>query len=196
MNVYDFDKTIFKTDSTVGLVKYLYVHRPKTLLSIPRTVLFGLGYGLHIIPKLTFKTNLYHMFVFVDDMDEVLDKYVDAKIGNVQKWYYDQQKEDDVIISASPEFLIQRFAKKLGVKYAMASRVDMNTGAYDGLNCHGKEKVRRFYECFPNGNIDGFWSDSLSDTPLAAIAKEAYIVKGEQRLPWPKEAILKEKEGN
>ena len=68
----------------------------------------------------------------------------------------------------------------------MASNVDKFTGKYDGVNCHGKEKVRRFYEVFPDGVIDCFYSDSLSDSPLAEISKQAVMVKNHELLPWPK----------
>ena len=39
----------------------------------------------------------------------------------------------------------------------MASKVDMHSGKYSGVNCHGKEKVKRFYEAFPDGKIDNFY---------------------------------------
>lgn len=151
MNVYDFDKTIFKIDSTAGLVKYLFVHEPRSLLSIPRTVVFGIGYGLHIVKKLTFKTNLYHMFTFVKDMDAVVDAYVEDSMQYVQKWYLEQQKADDVIISASPEFLIKRFAKKLGVQYVMASKVDL----YSGLKLSWKRKGDKIL-CHVSGRTCGW----------------------------------------
>ena len=47
-----------------------------------------------------------------------------------------------------------------------------------------KEKVRRFYEEFPDGKIDEFYSDSYSDTPLAEIAKTAYMVDGSNISQW------------
>ena len=62
--------------------------------------------------------------------------------------------------------------------------MDSRTGKYTGINCHGKEKVRRFREEYPDAVIDSFYSDSYSDTPLAEEAKEAFIVKGEELLPW------------
>lgn len=184
MNVYDWDDTIYRGDSTLGFVLYLYAHRPLTLLSIPRTACCGLLYGLRIMPKLAFKQNLYHMFVFVKDMDRVCDEYVASHMDHVKEFYLQQQKEDDVVISASPLFLISRFCKAVGISYCDASHVDMRTGKYNGINCHGEEKVKRFREMFPAGQIDGFYSDSYSDTPLALLAKEAYIVKGEQCTPW------------
>ena len=70
----------------------------------------------------------------------------------------------------------------------MATVVDPKTGKHTGLNCHGEEKVKRFYQMFPNAEIDEFYSDSLSDTPLALEAKRAFLVKGDQILDWPKKS--------
>ena len=66
----------------------------------------------------------------------------------------------------------------------MASRVDKHTGVYSGINCHGKEKVRRFREKFPQGKIGEFYSDSYSDSPLAEIADKAFMVDGEKVTKW------------
>lgn len=184
MNVFDFDNTIYRGDSTFGFVLYLYTHRPLTLLSVPRTALTGLFYGLRIIPKLTFKKNLYHMFVFVKDMDQVTEEYTSSHLDHIKQWYKDMQKEDDLVISASPEFLIGSFCRKIGIRDYMASIVDPYTGRYDGENCHGKEKVRRFYERYPSGKIGKFYSDSRSDTPLAEISEEAWLVKGDKLIKW------------
>ena len=35
-----------------------------------------------------------------------------------------------------------------------------------------------------DGRIDEFYSDSLSDAPLANLAHRAYLVKGEDLFPW------------
>ena len=193
MNVYDFDNTIYRGDSTFQFVLWLYCHRPKTLFSLPRTLLFGVLYGLHVVPKLTFKENLYHMFTHVKDMDEAADTFVKSHLNCIKQWYIDGKKEDDVVISASPEFMISRFCGKLGIRYVMASNVDMHSGKYSGINCHGIEKVRRYKAQFANREIRAFYSDSLSDSPLAALAQEAYVVKGDALTPWPADAIEKAK---
>ncbi|MCR5230035.1 MAG: haloacid dehalogenase-like hydrolase [Solobacterium sp.] len=184
MNVYDWDKTIFDGDSTFGMVMYAYTHRPKTLLSIPRTAFFGLLYGLHIVDKLTFKQNMYHMFVMIDDMEAFVDEYTDTHMNRIKQWYKDQQREDDLVISASPEFLIGSFCRKAGIRHYMASVVDIHTGKHTGINCHGKEKVRRFREAYPDAVIEEFYSDSRSDSPLAEISEKAFLVKGSERVPW------------
>lgn len=187
MNVYDWDNTIYRGDSTFGFVRWLYIHRPKTLLSIPRTAFFGLLYGVKAIKKLTFKENLYHMFTFVDDMDEAVEEFTSSHMDHIKDWYRQAQKDDDLVISASPEFLIRSFCEKTGIDTCMASEVDINTGKYNGLNCHGKEKVRRFNELYGTKEIEKFYSDSLTDSPLAEISKTAYLVKGDELKPWPKE---------
>ena len=186
MNVYDWDNTIYRQDSTANFILWLYVHRPLTLLSLPRTIVCGIAYGLKIMPKLRFKENLYHMFVFVKDIDQATDTFVASHMNHVKEFYLKNQKEDDVVISASPEFTIKRFCKQLGIKNVMASVVDPKTGKYTGINCHGEEKVRRFKELYPNAEVDEFYSDSLTDAPLANLAKKAYLVKEDKILDWPK----------
>ena len=80
--------------------------------------------------------------------------------------------------------MLEPICATLGIGYLMASKVDPHTGIYSGVNCHGKEKVRRFYERFPDGKIDEFYSDSYSDAPLAAIAEKAFLVKGTELKNW------------
>jgi phosphatidylglycerophosphatase C len=101
----------------------------------------------------------------------------------IQDWYLNRRQPDDVIISASPEFLLVPVCRQLGV-HLIASQVDPSTGQYQGLNCHGREKVRRFYEQFPDGEIECFYSDSYSDSPLAELARESFLVKGASLTPW------------
>lgn len=184
MNVYDFDNTIYRGDSTVDLVFWCIRKRPSCISTLPKTALYGVLYGLRIKDKLTFKKTLYRLFAAIDDMDAVTDEFVRTHLYKIKPWYKAQQKEDDTVISASPEFLIRRFCEAIGIKHVMASRVDIHTGAYDGLNCHGEEKVRRYREVFGDAPIDEFYSDSYSDTPLAKLAAKAYLVKGDKRLPW------------
>lgn len=185
MNVYDWDNTIYQGDSTADFVGWLYVHRPLTLLSVFRTGICGLLYGLHLMDKLTFKQNLYHMFVFVKDMDSTADEFVTSHMDHVKPWYLEQKRADDMVISASPAFTIEHFCAELGIVNVIASIVDPRTGKYTGLNCHGAEKVRRLKEQTSQVKMDAFYSDSLSDAPLAQMAEKAYLVKGNNRLAWP-----------
>jgi hypothetical protein len=101
----------------------------------------------------------------------------------IRPWYLEQRRPDDLIISASPEFLLSPAAQML--EFALiASRVDQATGSYTGENCHGPEKVRRFREIYGDAPVEGFWSDSRSDAPMAALAEHAHLVKGDIISPW------------
>lgn len=185
MNVYDFDKTIYKNDSTADFFFWCLKRYPKLIAFLPYLGAVAVPFGLKITKKTVFKERFYKFLRFLPDTEAEVKKFWNAHIGGIKDWYKKIQREDDVIISASPEFLIKPICERLGIKYAMASRVDPKSGKYDGINCHGEEKVRRFYEQFGESTkIDSFYSDSLSDSPLAHIAKTSYIVNGDELIPW------------
>ena len=188
MNVYDFDNTIYQGDSTVDFILYCWRHDGRTLISLPRTAVCGLLYLLHVMPKRTFKQNLFHMFVFLKDRSGTLEAFVQSHKDRIKPWYRSMQQPDDLVISASPQFLIERLCKAAGIQQVLASPVDYATGRYQGMNCHGEEKVRRFREQFENARIGSFYSDSRSDAPLAKLAEKAYLVHGSSVKPWPIEA--------
>ena len=184
MNVYDFDKTIYDGDSTADFYLFSLKRHKKILLLAPS--LFGAFLKFYLFKKgskTDFKQVMYR-FLRYCDIDRDVEDFWENKRAKIKQYYLNQQKDDDVIISASPEFLLEPICEILGIHYLMASRVDKNSGIYDGINCHGKEKVRRFYKMFPNGKIEEFYSDSYSDTPLAEIAEKAYIVTGEELTDW------------
>ncbi|MEG0239388.1 MAG: HAD-IB family phosphatase [Anaerorhabdus sp.] len=184
MNVYDFDETIYDGDSTRDFVFYLVKKYPKTLLVLPKVGIKGIRYVLKNISKTEFKTNVYSMFKYIPNIDKELELFVDNHMHCIKRWYIEQQKEDDVIISASPEFLLQPFMDKLGIRYLIASKVNKFTGEYRGLNCYGEEKVVRFDQELNRNDIDKFYSDSYSDDPMAKLAKQAFLVKGNQLVKW------------
>ena len=107
----------------------------------------------------------------------------DNNIVKIKEFYNKQKCSNDVIISASPEFLIAEVSKRLGVCY-IASKVNCITGALESPNCRGMEKVKRFREQYPYENIEKFYTDSISDIFMAKEAKQAYIVKGNTIKEW------------
>ena len=190
MNVFDFDGTIYHGDSSFDFFRFCLRKYPKTILNLPRCLFFGALYGLRIVKKITFKQKFFAMVKHIDDIDTAVERFWDEKEKKIHKWYLNMKAPTDVIISASPEFLLEPICKRLGVGKLMASRTDKHTGIFDGKNCHGEEKVVRFRSLFPNAEVNEFYSDLYCDTPMARIAKKAYIVKGEKLTPW-KESKLK-----
>ena len=184
MNVYDFDKTIYDGDSTADF--YLFsLGRHKKILTLAPS-LFGAFVRFYVFKKGS-KTELkkkMYRFLHCCDTEQDVEAFWETHIRKIKPFYPAQQREDDVIISASPLFLLQPACDRLGIRCLMASNVDPHTGVYDGINCHGEEKVRRFREKYGNCEIDEFYSDSYSDTPLAKVAKKAFIVKGDTLTEW------------
>ena len=178
MTVYDFDKTVFYPDSSAQFIKFCFTRYPLEVFgavvgSIPRAV----WYILHGRSDATaLKERLFSFLGKIDDIDGVLSDFWEENAERIGKWYLDMRRSDDVIISASPEFLHRPIADRLGFQL-IGTKMDKKTGRIDGLNCQGTEKVRRFREIFPDVNPEKFFSDSLSDTPMAMIADKAFIVK-------------------
>ncbi len=183
MNVYDFDNTIYDGDSTADFYLFCLKRHKKIILLIPSLLKGTLKYYvLKRGTKTEMKQNMYRFLAKIDAERDIED-FWRTHAGNIKRWYITRKKADDIIISASPEFLLAPICKKLGVKHLIASQVDVKSGHYSGENCHGEEKVKLFYEQF-GGEIDEFYSDSHSDDPLAKISKKAFIVKKNKISEW------------
>lgn len=185
MNIYDFDNTIFNGDSTAKFYIYCLKKHPKIICTFP--VLIKAFVSFYILKKGTktqFKEKMYTFLKYCNTESDVED-FWKTHINDIKDWYKSQQKYDDVIISASPVFLLETPCKMLGINCLIASRVDLHTGRYTGENCHGEEKVRRLFEEYGRDiRVDNFYSDSYSDTPLARLADNSFIVKGNSLQPW------------
>lgn len=184
MNVYDFDNTILRGDSTARFFAYCLGHYPKMWKDVPAQAANGILFLLHIRKKQVFKQRMLGFLKCIDDVDAAVADFWKKNFNRVKGFYYQAHRVDDVVISASPEFLIRPACERLQVSCIMGSPVDKHTGVFSGLNCHGEEKVRRFREVFPDGRIDDFYSDSHSDDPLAMLARRAFFVQGDRLLPW------------
>jgi len=183
MHVYDFDKTIYNGDSSIDFYLFSLKKNPLIALLIPYQMTAMLAYKLHFTSKTAMKQRFYKYFKFIKNIDKDLELFWDKNQHKIKSWY--KKRDDDIIISASPEFLLEPICKRLGINCLMASKVDKKTGKYTGLNCYHTEKVIRFRELWGGTIIDEFYSDSLSDSPLADISKHSFLVHKDDLLPWP-----------
>lgn len=186
MNVYDFDKTIYDGDSTVDFYFYSIKRQPNLLKFLPYQAWAFLKYLFGFITKTQFKEKFFKVFSGIENIDVYINDFWSKNKHKIKKWYKATHLNDDVVISASPEFLLEPICKELNIKKLIASKVDKKTGNYSGENCYGEEKPKRFYEVYPNEKINVFYSDSLSDTPLKEISKSAFIVQKENLIEWDK----------
>ena len=188
MNVYDFDGTIYNGDSTIDLWKFILKRHPSAVFSLfPAAVGLAL-YLFGIISKTGFKQQFYTFLKYSPDIDNDLCCFWNKHEHKIKCWYLARKKPDDIIVSASPDFLLKHFCSKLGIRL-IASQVDKYRGTYTGDNCYGKEKIRRLEIEHPNIEIDDFYSGSEADIPLAKLASKAYWVSGDSIVPWEKRKV-------
>lgn len=190
MKVYDFDDTIFRGDSTRTFYFYCLKKRPMLLRYLPKQ-LFGAGlYAVKAIPKTQFKEYFFSFLRGIPDVEKLLESFWQSHFERIESWYRDQCSPEDLVISASPEFLLAPACRLLCIQPPIASLVDKKTGLYTGENCKGQEKVLRYRAVFGETPIEEFYSDSLSDAPLAALAVRSFLVKAGVPGPWPESNSL------
>ncbi len=176
MNVYDFDKTIYPGDSATHFWLFCVRRHPAALRAAYR----ALGPGLMVLAgKLSrgkLKQGLYAVLRHIPDPMGEVRAFWDENIGKIYPWYLDRKRADDLIISASPDFLIGEACRRLGVRH-IATGMDIATGRLTTPNCWGDEKVRRYRQVFGAEPVEEFYSDSMSDLPMMELARQGYLVK-------------------
>ncbi len=183
MNIYDFDGTLYSGDSTLDFILFSLKKHPALLRFLPVQGLAFLRYAAKRIDKTAMKEQFYRMLSGYD-AQALLEEFWDTHQHKIFPWYPGQQQDSDIVISASPEFLLAPICARLGIRHLIASRVDSRTGRYTGKNCWGEEKVIRLRDELGITHCDKFFSDSYSDTPLSQIANEAFQVKKGEICPW------------
>lgn len=179
INLYDFDKTIYDGDSSVDFFFYSLKKHPKIIRRFPKMFIYFLKhYVFKSINKTEMKEVIFSYLQDLKDVDSYLVDFWNKHYKKLKKFYMDKDHSNDIIISASPEFLLESMKEYLGVLDLMATPVDKKTGKFNGLNCHDVEKVSRLNKKYKNYHVLESYSDSLSDTPILELADNAYIVKG------------------
>ena len=140
MNVYDFDDTIFRGDSTRAFWAYCLKRAPGLARFLPRQCAAAVRYALGRTAKEAFKEAFFSFLQGVPDADAWAEDFWRTHERRFRPWYLAQKQPDDLVISASPEFLLAPACRRLGIRPPIASRVDARTGRYTGLNCKGSGK--------------------------------------------------------
>lgn len=184
MNVFDFDKTLYAGDSTLDFYLFCVRRHPGLVRALPRQLSGAARFALGKLTRDGFKAQFYSFLPLLRDPIAEVEAFWETHLSKMKPAVVQRAHEGDLVISASPEFLLKIPCEKNGW-HLLASRVDARTGMVEGANCRGEEKVKRFEASFPNEKIASFYSDSLSDAPLAALAERSYLVKGNEVDEWP-----------
>ena len=136
-----------------------------------------------ILPVPIFKKIAFN-FVSLINTEKTVKKYWDKHEKDIYDFFKPENRDPShksVLISASPDFLIEEIAKRMQIDYCIASPHSRKNGHLLGKVCRKDEKVRRLNEILPDVEVENVYSDSLDhDRYIFALGKHCYLAnKGE-----------------
>ena len=182
MNVYDFDDTIYDGDSSVDLFFMYFKSHPALIKYVPTVLTLIRDYHKGVARFDDFVERFGYIFNdYISkhdiDFDALVKKFWDKNEKKIKPWYKEVQKEDDLIITASPRFMMDEICKRIGVTHYLGTEFDIKTGDFK-RGCFRERKIEFFREAYPDAVIDDFYTDSMNDEFLFPYAKRVFFVKG------------------
>lgn len=186
MRVYDFDNTIYNGESVVDFFMFLLNKEKKLFVFLPIVSYIAVLYktGKLDTKQVYQLANNYSDVVkkYQDVADKYIEEFWEENIHKLKKGFLEHITPDDIIITASPNILIQKIQPYLKTKRIICTDYDLENGKLNFL-CLGKNKVDALKKQYPDITIDEFYTDSLNDMPLIDISKTAYLVAGNKMFP-------------
>ena len=184
IDIYDFDKTIVPFDSGSRFALYCLLHYPWIIIYLPIVAVSAILMLLKVINFTSFKKTCF-MFVPLIPLKKAVNGFWNKYEKEVHKWFFNR-KRTCVVISASPDFLLEEIANRLSFVYLICTRHSKKSGIIIGENCRDGEKVRRLYEKFSDIQVIDVYSDSIKhDKPIFSLASgQCYQVVDSELVPF------------
>ncbi len=178
--IYDFDKTIYSKETSIYFMLFYIKKYPKRIFKLLK-FLFVLLFNFKKVDLKNIKNEFFKFIIqnnkeklendileFWNTQDKNFFTYFKKEIEKNKK-----QADILILISASPDFLLNPIYKSLGFNILIATKFE--NFKIVGNNCKGIEKVKRLNEV-GEFEVISFYSDSMSDKPLFDIAKNKYSI--------------------
>jgi HAD superfamily hydrolase (TIGR01490 family) len=184
---FDFDGTITTKDTYLEFIKF----SKGTLRFLTGFMLYSpllVGYVLKLVPNQLMKEKVFRYYFKntpLDRFQEWCDAFATQKVPALirpkaleELKKLQQSGTTVVIVSASFGNWIQKWASDNNFQLIATKPQVQNgrlTGAIDGKNCHGDEKVRRIRENYALQQYDTIYAygDTSGDKPMLALATTA-----------------------
>lgn len=180
VNVYDFDNTIYDGETLVDFILYYIKTDRKIWKYVPKLIIIAIKDALHLFTVEqaieAYASFLEGYYVNLGDTTQNVIKFWDKNEKKIKPWYAKVQKESDIIVSGSTDFMLDEIMKRMGIKHYIGSSIDKETGKFIRL-CFLENKVKAFYEIYPDKHIENFYTDSMNDKAMMDIADNVYLVK-------------------
>lgn len=178
VDIYDFDKTAVPYDSAMRYWHWCLLHRPYLIVLLPFQLFWGMLAFLRIIPVPVYKRACFR-FVRLLNTKKTVSKFWDKHQKDVYPFFLPENRNADrkcVLISASPNFLIDEIAARLKVDFCIASAHDEKSGKLLGKVCRRDEKVNRLTALLPDAEVCDVYSDSLEhDKYIFSLGKRCFL---------------------
>ena len=186
MTVYDFDNTIYDGESTFDYFLFCMKRHPR-LVKWFFTMVSGLvRYKLCRISReelLTLAEKcMFSMLAVCPDYDALAEAFWNKNIRKIKLFYLAQIDKEDVIATASFDYLILPCMRRLGLKNVICSTADLKNGKITRL-CFRENKPKLFKQLFPGQTVHAFYTDSLNDRPMMQFAEKSFLVRGKKVIP-------------
>lgn len=182
VNLYDFDKTVYPKDSTMAFWLFCLLRYPWIVLYLPiQAVLLAL-WAMKLLHTGTFKS-LFLLFLTTVPTRQAVRRFWDRHQQDIYPWFQPEKRQRyTVVISASPDYLLEEICRRLQVDKLICTKGDAATGKLLSQNCKGEEKVRRLFAELPDCQVKDVYSDSLTtDAPMLNLGEHQYhIIRGQQ----------------
>ena len=186
MNVYDFDNTIYEGESGMDIFVFYLKKDPLGVAKYSKKFMEGfVKYKMGKI-KISEVKGVYGNMVKeylskIDNIEGFIEDFWDKNETKIKPFYQKTRKDDDIIVSACPEEMLIVALNRIGIgrDRMIGTQLDLHTGEIGRVN-YKEEKAKAFKERFPDGEIDDFYTDSMSDEPLMKLAKRVFLVDGEK----------------
>ena len=192
MNVYDFDNTIYNGESTVDFFLFCLKKKKSLIKYLPLVFYTAILYKIRVLSiekLLKAASKMTSEFINSnEDFNKLATEFWSLNEKKLKSGYLSKLNSSDVIITASPRFLMEAILPTLKISDAICSEFDTNTGQFEFANFK-ENKVIAFKRKYPNEKIINFYTDSLNDSPLIEMAENSFLVKGN------KEPILIKRKG-
>ena len=187
MNVYDFDNTIYDGETLVDFILYYVKTDPRIWKYIPKLLVIAFKDKFHLFTVeeaiTAYAGFLEGYYTKLGNLDDDVKKFWDENEHKIKPWYAKVQREDDIIVSGSTDFLLDEIMKRIGVKNYVGSSIDKNTGKFIRL-CFLENKVKIFNELYPGAPIEDMGSTvfeltlAMPDEHTANMVQERFVQKG------------------
>lgn len=180
VNMYDFDNTIYDGESTVDFFLFCLKKKKNLIKYLPLVFSTALRYKLKLLSiddLFSAASKMTSEFQKNDvDFHDLAKEFWETKKSKLKFNFINMLTENDIVITASPRFLIEQIQPLLKTRRIICSEFDTKRGQFE-FACYRENKAIALKEQYPQINVNYFYTDSMNDLFLMKFAKKSFLVK-------------------